>query len=165
MKNIVLIGMPGSGKTSVGAVLAETLGRKLLDTDAMVEAVEGVPVAAIFDQWGERYFREVESAMAKKAAAEKNAVISTGGGMVLRPENMEALGATGILCFIDRSPEEIAGEDHTGRPLIGADRDKVFSLYRQRIGLYRGYAQITAASLGSAAETARALLSALEGKL
>ncbi len=165
MKNIVLIGMPGSGKTSVGAVLAEKLGRELLDTDAMVEAVEGVSISTLFQQWGERYFRDVESAMARKAAQALGAVISTGGGMVLRPENMEALGATGIICFIDRGPEEIARDDHTGRPLIGGDSDRVFGLYRQRIGLYRNYARYTVASRNTAGETAQALLDMLEDAL
>lgn len=164
-KNIVLIGMPGSGKSSVGALAAEKLGRKLLDTDAMVEEMEGMPVSTLFSQWGERYFRDVESVMAKKAASERNAVISTGGGIVLRPENMAALGATGIIFFLDRPPGEIAGEDHAGRPLIGADKSKVFRLYAARIGLYRNYAAYTIDNRGSAAEAAEALLRILEGIL
>ncbi|NCB62078.1 MAG: shikimate kinase [Clostridia bacterium] len=165
MKNIVLIGMPGSGKTSVGVLVAQALGRALLDTDAMVEGAEGVPIPTLFGQWGEEYFRDVESSMARKAAAAQGAVISTGGGMVLRPENMEALGATGIVCFLDRSPEEIVQDDHTGRPLIGGDREKVFALYARRITLYQQYAQVTIPSRGTAEETAQALLKTLEGKL
>lgn len=163
MKNIVLIGMPGSGKTSVGALVAEKLGRRLLDTDAMVEALEGRPISTLFAQWGEGYFRDMESAMAKKAAAEQDAVISTGGGMVLRPENMEALGATGIICFLNRPPELIAGDDHTTRPLIGGDRSRVFTLYTQRIDLYKKYSQYTIDSRGTAEEAAAALLRTLEG--
>jgi len=164
VKNIVLIGMPGSGKTSVGALVAEKLGRKLLDTDAMVEAVEGQSIPMLFNQWGEGYFREVESAMARKAAAEQNAVIATGGGMVLRPENMAVLGATGIVCFLDRPPELIARDDHTGRPLIAADRNKVFALYTQRIERYKNYAQYIIDGGGTVTEVAAALLHTLEGK-
>jgi len=165
MKNIVLIGMPGSGKTSVGALAAKKLGRQHLDTDAMVEKAEAAPISTLFAQWGEEYFRDMESAMARKAAAAKNAVISTGGGIVLRPDNMKVLGADGIICFLDRKPEEIALHDHTGRPLIGGNGDQVFALYAQRIALYRAYAQITVRSRSTLEKTAQALLAALEDVL
>ena len=138
--NLVLIGMPGCGKTAVGALLSQRLGLPLLDTDAMVEETAGKSIPEIFAQAGEARFRDLETAAARAAAATDGAVIATGGGMVLRPENMEALSATGVIFFRDRSPEEIAGEDHAGRPLIGPDREKVFRLYTERIHLYRKYA-------------------------
>lgn len=165
MKNIVLIGMPGSGKTTVGLLLARQLGRRLLDTDAMVAAAEGRPIPALFSNQGESYFRDAETSAAKRAAAETNTVIATGGGMVLRPENMTELGRTGIVCFLDRPPELLTQTDHSGRPLIGADADRIFALYRQRIGLYRTYAQITVDNSGAPEQAAELLMNALEGML
>lgn len=165
MSNVVLIGMPGCGKTTVGAWLAARLGRPLLDTDAMVVAAEGMSIPDLFARQGEAYFREAEANAARSAARETDAVISTGGGIILRPENMETLGKTGMICFIDRPPEEIASEDHAGRPLIGASRERIFMLYAQRIGLYRQYAQIIIPSRPTPEKTARALLERLEGML
>ncbi|MBP1736507.1 MAG: shikimate kinase [Oscillospiraceae bacterium] len=140
MDNIVLIGMPGCGKTSVGQLLAAELGFSFVDTDELVEREENRTIPAIFSAEGEGYFRDLETRAAKCASGLKGAVIATGGGMVLRPENMEALGETGTVIFIDRAPEDIAGETHSGRPLIGNDRERVFSLYHARIDLYRRYA-------------------------
>lgn len=164
MRNIVLIGMPGSGKTTVGTLVADRLGLTLLDTDAMAAESEGRSIPALFREKGEAYFRDVESAMARRAASAENAVIATGGGMILRPENMRALGKTGVICFLDRPPEDIAQEDHAGRPLIGADRDRILRLYHQRIGLYRRYAQCTVDNRGTAEEAAESLVRKLEGK-
>jgi shikimate kinase len=165
MKNIVLIGMPGSGKTAVGALAAAKLGRELLDTDAMVEASEGMTIPALFSLRGEGYFRDAESAAVRRAASARGAVISTGGGAVLRPENVAALRETGVLCFLDRPPGDIADEEHGGRPLIGGDRENIFALYRQRIGLYRAAADCTVPNRGTAEDAAALLLKVLEGKI
>lgn len=165
MKNIVLIGMPGSGKTTVGLLLAQRFGRRLLDTDAMVVSAEGQSIPALFSNPGETYFRDAESAAARRAAANENAVIATGGGMVLRPENMAELGKSGVICFLDRPPELLVQADHSGRPLIGADADRIYALYSRRIALYRSYAQITVHNNGAAEEAAELLIRELEGKL
>ena len=141
-KNIVLIGLPGSGKTTVGRLLAERLGRAFLDTDTLVEQKEGRSIPEIFAAEGEAYFRAVETACAREAAAADGAVIATGGGMVLRAENMEALGQTGAVYFPDRSPEEIARSvDVSGRPLLKNQREKIFRLHEEREPLYRRYAR------------------------
>lgn len=139
-KNIVLIGMPGSGKTSVGRLLAEMLDMAFVDTDALVEREQGMTVPELFERFGEPAFRDMESRAAQTAAAMEGAVIATGGGMVLRPENMQALSRTGVVFFRDRAVEDIAGQDMTGRPLVGTDTDRLYKLYEQRIGLYRQYA-------------------------
>ncbi|MBQ3557647.1 MAG: shikimate kinase [Oscillospiraceae bacterium] len=140
MKNIVLIGMPGCGKSAVGKLLGEMLNMPLVDTDTMVEQEQGMTIPEIFEQFGEPAFRDMESRAAKTAAVMDGAVIATGGGMVLRQENMQALSATGVVFFRDRAVEDIAGQDMTGRPLVGADTDRLYRLYEQRIGLYRTYA-------------------------
>lgn len=144
MKNLVLIGMPGSGKTKMGALLAQRFGLPVLDTDALVAQAAGMTIPEIFDRFGEGRFRDLETQAVEQAAAQDGAVIATGGGVILRPQNMAALAKTGIVFFRDRPPEAIVGEDHKGRPLVGADRDqareRIFRLYEERIALYKRYA-------------------------
>lgn len=140
MKNLVLIGMPGSGKTKLSKLLAQRLGMAAVDTDALVESHAGRTIPELFAAYGEARFRDLETAAVKEAAAMTGVVIATGGGVVLRVENMAALAKTGVIVFRDRDPAAIAGENHAGRPLIGSDRDRVFRLYRERLPLYQRYA-------------------------
>lgn len=152
--NLVLIGMPGSGKTTVGKLLSQMLRMPLADTDALVEAAAGRTIPELFAQEGEAAFRDRETAAARQAAALDNTVIATGGGIILRPENMAALSATGLIFFRDRDLADIAGEDHMGRPLVGKDPDRLRILYTQRIDLYRKYAQYTISNTKTAEEAA-----------
>ncbi len=152
--NLVLIGMPGSGKSTVGKILSKMLCMPLVDTDALVEQTAGKTIPELFAQEGERAFRDRETAAARQAAKLDNTVIATGGGIILRPENMEALAATGLIFFRDRDLEDIIGEDHMGRPLVGKDPDKLRILYTQRIDLYRKYAQYTISDTKTAEEAA-----------
>lgn len=144
MKNLVLIGMPGSGKSKMGALLARRFSLPLLDTDAMVVEAAGMTIPELFDRFGEAHFRDLETQAAQAAAAYGGAVVATGGGVVLREENMAALAGTGVVFFRDRPPEAILGEDHKGRPLLRGDREqareKLLRLYAERIGLYKRYA-------------------------
>jgi shikimate kinase len=139
--NIVLIGMPGSGKSTVGAMAAHQTGRSFFETDALIEAQEGTTIARIFEEKGEGYFRDAESAAVRVLAKEENAVISTGGGVIVRRENMAALSSAGVLFFLDRDPADIAGENHGARPLLAGDKNRVLELYEERIALYRKYAK------------------------
>ena len=152
--NLVLIGMPGSGKSTVGKILSKMLCMPLVDTDALVEQTAGKTIPELFAQEGESAFRDRETAAARQAAALDNTVIAMGGGIILRPENMEALAATGLIFFRDRDLEDIVGEDHMGRPLVGKDPDKLRILYTQRIDLYRKYAQYTISDTKTAEEAA-----------
>lgn len=152
--NLVLIGMPGSGKSTVGKILSRMLCMPLVDTDALVEQTAGKTISELFAQEGESAFRDRETAAARQAAELDNTVIATGGGIILRPENMEALAATGLIFFRDRDLEDIVGEDHMGRPLVGKDPDKLRILYTQRIDLYRKYAQYTISDTKTAEEAA-----------
>lgn len=143
-KNLVLIGLSGCGKSTLGRRLARRLRMPLLDTDAMIEARTGRSIPDIFASEGESGFRDIESACAREAAAMEGVIISTGGGMILREENMDALARNGLILFIDRHPSRILRSTTLGdRPLVQNDRDKLFRLYAERLALYRRYADIT----------------------
>lgn len=115
--------MPGSGKSCVGAALAERLGMPLVETDAMVVEKTGRSIPDIFAQDGEAAFRREETAAARRAAAMEGTVISTGGGIILRPENMEILSATGTVYFLDRDPRDIANTELDGPAPAQRGRD------------------------------------------
>lgn len=152
--NLVLIGMPGSGKSTVGKILSQLLHMSLADTDDLVERSAGKTIPELFASEGEAAFRDRETAAAREAASLDGAVIATGGGIVLREENMRVLAATGLIFFRDRDLEDILGEDHMGRPLVGKDPEKLRVLYAQRIDLYRKYAQYTISHTKTAEEAA-----------
>ena len=154
-KNIVLIGMPGCGKSAVGRELAARLHMVLVDTDQLVEQADGRAIPDIFAQEGERVFRDKESVAARQAAGMENVIIATGGGMVLRAENMRVLGETGIVFFRDRALRDILGEDLNDRPLLSGDKQRIYDLYEQRIGLYRKYARYTISNTDTAKEAAQ----------
>ena len=154
-KNIVLIGMPGCGKSAVGRELSAMLHMVLMDTDQMVEQADGRTIPDIFAQDGEAAFRDKETAAAKQAARMRGVIIATGGGMVLREENMAALAETGVIFFRDRDLTEILGGDLSGRPLLSGDRQRIYTLYDRRIHLYRKYANYTISNTDTAVEAAR----------
>ncbi|MGL5206313.1 MAG: shikimate kinase [Acidaminococcaceae bacterium] len=139
MKNIVLVGMPGSGKTTIGKILAAKLGRVFCDADHLLEEWEGRTIKELFAV-SEEKFREAETRTIKKLINASNQVIATGGGVVKKAENMELLNAGGIIFFIDRSPELICADvDVTSRPLLAAGRERIFTLYKERLVLYQKY--------------------------
>jgi len=132
-QNIVLIGMPGSGKTTIGKALSECLGCTFVDTDAMIVEQEGRPISEIFSTNGESYFRDVESDVIRQVAARQHTVIATGGGAVLRRQNIELLRENGCIVFLDRSLEcLIATED---RPL-SSNAEALKQRYHERYALY-----------------------------
>lgn len=118
--NIVLVGFMGSGKTSVGLELARRLGWEFVDTDALVERKAGRSIAEIFAQEGERTFRLLESEAVREAASRRGAVIATGGGAVLSPENREVLRSSGIVVFLNASADVLYRRvlHETHRPLL-----------------------------------------------
>ncbi|MBQ6336447.1 MAG: shikimate dehydrogenase [Ruminococcus sp.] len=131
-RNIVLSGMPASGKSTVGKLVAKELSREMLDTDALIVAREG-NIRRIFEEKGEKYFRDLESAVIREVAPLSGKVISLGGGAILRKENVDALRHNGAIFFIDRSPENLVPTDD--RPL--ADKKEKFQrLYDKRIETY-----------------------------
>lgn len=156
-ENIILIGMPGCGKTSAGKILAEKTGKIFTDTDEIIEKISGETTEKILRERGEDFFRETETSVIKTAGAESGYVIATGGGCVTRKENLAALKQNGTVIYIKRPVTEL---DIEARPLSqqtgGAE-----ALYKQRKALYESFADITVSAGRNPAETALIILSAL----
>ena len=138
-ENIVLTGMPGSGKSTVGKRLAKVLNRPLLELDDMIEKKAGMHPADIIRTRGEAAFRDLESEIVAEAAQETGCVISTGGGVILREENMRRLRANGRIYFIDRPLDRILPTDD--RPL-SADRAALEQRFRERYPIYKATADV-----------------------
>ena len=130
--NIVIIGMPGSGKTTAGKLLAKKLNRKFVDMDAYIEEKCGITIPEIFKQYGEVYFRDAESEAAEYLGKEHGLVISTGGGTVIRENNINALRQNGKTVWIKRDIEKLS---MNGRPL-STDLAAVKKLYIEREKYY-----------------------------
>ena len=131
-RNIVLSGMPASGKSTVGKLVAEQLGRELIDTDRLITE-RGGDIPTIFREKGEKYFRDLESEVIREVSALSGRVISLGGGAVMRPENVAALRRNGAIFFIDRSPEFLIP---TGDRPLADKKEKIMRLYKKRIDTY-----------------------------
>lgn len=138
-QNIVLIGMPGSGKTTVGKVLAKRLHRQLIDSDKVIVQEQAVTIPEIFAEKGESGFREIESGVIRRIAMETGCVIATGGGAILRKENLQALKANGVLVFLDREMQAIVPTDN--RPLSDSE-EKLKKLYEVRYPIYTAAADV-----------------------
>lgn len=139
-KNIVLIGFMGTGKTSVGRVLARRLRRRWVDLDRRVETKEKKRIFEIFEQRGEVYFRKLEKDAVEEVARLKRTVITTGGGVVMDTENMDRLEHNGVVVLLEASPvtiySRVSRSKH--RPLLhGEDpMGHIIKLLEQRKPLY-----------------------------
>lgn len=152
---VYLVGMPGSGKSTVGPVLAELLGVPFVELDAEIERAAGASVSEIFAREGEVRFRELEAAALKEVSARDPAVVSCGGGVVLEPANRVTLRATGEVVFLS-VPLEVLRErvpPAADRPLIRRPED-LERLYREREPLYREFAAHVVDASGSPEEVA-----------
>lgn len=135
--DIVLIGMPGSGKTTIGRMLAKRLGMEFADADAEIERYEGRSIPDIFATDGEGYFRRVETECLKNMLGQ-NRVISTGGGVVVTEENHTILkNSRAVVVFIDRPLECIMSDIRTGsRPLLKEGKERLKRLFAERYDKY-----------------------------
>ena len=136
MKNIVLIGMPGCGKTTFGRALAERLHRPFVDADAYLEEKEGRTIQSFFAE-SEKAFRDAEERTVEDLSARQGLIIATGGGAVQREDNRLLLQRSGTVFWLDRSLFDIMSTDfQTGRPLLTAGRKALERLAAERRALY-----------------------------
>lgn len=138
-RNIALIGMPGSGKSTIGKELAKVLDKDFVDTDDMIVKTAKADIPEIFSEFGEEYFRTLETIEVKKASLYNNTVIATGGGAVLNGENITALSRNCVIVFLDRPLEDIVGT--ADRPLAKTN-EMLRKRYEERIDIYRSSADI-----------------------
>lgn len=141
-ENIVLTGMPSSGKSTVGKLIAESMGREFIDTDDLIEAEEKKSIPDIFREHGEKYFRDAETRAIEKVASLCGKVIATGGGAILRKENVRALRENGKIYFIDKPLDELIPT--SDRPL-SSDRTAIEKRYNERYSLYCDIADVKVA--------------------
>lgn len=151
VENIVLIGMPSAGKTTVGQLLARRTGKKFTDTDTLAEQRIGMTIADYFRTSGEEAFRAREQETVAEVSAAGGQIIATGGGAILRRENLTALRRNGLLVFLDRPIEQLTAT--VDRPLA-SDREALRRRYEERYALYRAAADVYIKNDGSPEEAA-----------
>ena len=160
-KNIVLIGMMGSGKTTVGKLLADGLRRPFVDTDALIEEREGRSIPDIFARDGEEAFRALELELARELSGQSGLVIACGGGLPTRDRAIGALRETGLVFWLDRDPDEIYDSlNVSGRPLAQAGREDFIRRYQDRAPVYRRWADYLI-PCGDGPDAAAALISTI----
>ncbi|MDD6711111.1 MAG: shikimate kinase [Sharpea porci] len=136
MKNIVLIGIMGAGKTTIGKKLSIDLNRPFIDMDEYLEKKYEMRISDMF-KISEDYFRDHESACCQDMSTQRQTIISTGGGVIKRPENIAYLKKNGIIFYIDRPLDQIVGDvDTSSRPLLKDGAQKLYDLDRERRALY-----------------------------
>ena len=149
--NIVLIGMPSAGKTTIGKMLEEKLGKEFFDLDDMIIAKAGKSIPEIFQESGEAGFRAIETEVAIEASKMNNKIIATGGGVVKHKVNMDFLRLNGITIFIDRDIDKLISSD-PNRPL-SSSKQALQQMYKERYPLYQKYATYVAVNNANIDET------------
>ena len=156
MRNIVLIGMPGCGKSTVGKLLAGALGREFCESDALVERDVALSIPEIFRREGETGFRKRETAALAELGRLSGAVIATGGGCVTREENYPLLHQNGVIVRLQRRLDRLPRE---GRPIsLQTDPGE---LYERRRLYYERFADFSISNDGTPEETVRAIMDKL----
>ena len=154
MGNLILIGMPGCGKSTIARKLAEISGRPAVDIDQRIVERIGMPIRDFFAQQGEARFRQIEAEILAEVTMQTGQIIATGGGIVKDWENVRRLRQSGKVYFLDRSLDQL--ETDPSRPL-SSSREALRQLYDQRIDLYRAACDQQIENNGSADQTARRL--------
>ena len=164
MKNIVLIGMPACGKSTIGYWLSKKINYPFVDVDRYLEEKENRIISDIFSNEGEEYFRELETKYLKELSEKEGIIISTGGGAVKNKENIDILKENGIIVFLNRIIDDISRENHRNRPLL-QNPDNIRKLYDERIKLYRRYADIIIKNDDSIDVIVERIITSLKGKI
>ena len=145
--NIILIGFMGCGKSTMARLLSETTGAKLIEMDETIEADAGMTINEIFEAYGETHFRDLETKLIRRIAEEGGAVVSCGGGAILRPENVACMKENGKIIYLSATPETIFQRvrHSTNRPLLNGNMnvEYISSLMEKRLPHYLAAADIT----------------------
>lgn len=155
-RNVILVGMPGCGKSTIGRALAAALGRPFADTDTMITEADGRPIPHILSEEGEEYFRTLETEAIRRAGMESGTVIATGGGAVTRERNYRPLAQNGTIVFLER---DLHALPVNGRPLSQVTAPE--ELYRRRLPLYRAFSDVTVVNDGSVEAVTAQILTVL----
>jgi shikimate dehydrogenase len=158
LQNIVLIGMPGSGKSVLGKLLAKKTNRPFIDLDKKIIQVAGKSIPEIFREDGEKKFRELETKVTLETGKQNSQVIATGGGILMQPINIQALRQNGILVYLDRPISQLATK---GRPL-STTPSALEELYLARRPLYEKYQDLTVINQGSIPQVLETLIELLK---
>ena len=141
-RNIVLIGMPGCGKSTIAKQLSQKLNINYIDLDKYIQGRTNKSIDELF-KIGEEHFRDIETSICKEVCELDDLIISTGGGIIKRQVNMENLRKNGVIVFIDRPVDNIINDVNTDtRPLLKDGKERIFTLYNERYELYKKYCDI-----------------------
>lgn len=153
-RNIVLIGMPSCGKTTIAKRLSKMTGKEVVDTDELILKMQGKRPSEIIEELGEKYFRDVESLAIKEASKNTGVIIATGGGAILREENVDVLKQNGELIYLERSVKKLIDDD---RPL--SKNGAISRLFEIRKPIYEGVCDKKVSNDGEIEKTVREILS------
>ena len=156
-QNIILVGMPSSGKSTVGKLLSDSLGRPFFDADEEFCKDHGITPANAINTLGEPKFRDMEAATLANLGKNSGSIIATGGGAVTREENYPSLHQNGIIIYVKRDLDKLSTE---GRPL--SQNGALEALFEKRKDLYERFADITVENNGTPEEASKAILDALD---
>ena len=160
MQNIVLIGMPGSGKSTIASLLAEKLGRRAVDADQEIIRLAGKTIPELFEEDGEEVFRNLETQVLAELGRQSQLVIATGGGCVTKRRNYPLLHQNSSIFWLQRNLDLLPTD---GRPL--SQRTRLMDMYRIREPLYREFADYQVSNNGSCEDSVQQILTILEGDI
>ena len=173
-KGLVLVGYRGTGKSTVGRILAARLGRSFVDSDVVLETQVGVPVRSIFEEHGEDHFRDLEERVLLDLTARPDHVIATGGGAILRESNRNVLRTYGLVVWLTATPEELGSRlaanrrQVLGRPALTTlgTLDEIATVLQARLPFYKEASDMEVSTEGrSASDVAQAIISRLTGTM
>ncbi|MBE7092471.1 MAG: hypothetical protein E7365_04765 [Clostridiales bacterium] len=160
-ENIVFVGMPGAGKSTIARELGIKLNREVFDTDKVVEEKTKKTIPMIFEEYGEEYFRKLETDAAKEIGKKTSSVIATGGGIIKKQENFDALKQNGFVVFLNRDINELSLK---GRPL-STDRERLKEMYLERYPKYKEIADTEIVVQNKISDTVNKILNMFYGDL